>query len=378
MMRILYVATAAEFGGVSRHILWVAEHLISQGHEVGFVIAPEPRLMAQARKLGVEVFTNPYFVRAVQLYNDIRALRPVFKAIKRFKPDLVSAHSTKAGYAARLVCALTRTPVIFTAHGWAFTEGREMWKRQLLALAERVAAKVTRKIICVSEHDRELALKFRVGRPEQIVMVHNGVDPKPLLNADGAVVQQEFGLEEGPVLTMVGRLAPPKDPLTVLEATLLTDTAFKLLFIGGGVQYDAVQEFISENRLQRKVILTGEREDIPEILAVSDLFILSSRWEGLPRSIIEAMMAGLPVVATSVGGVPELVEDGVTGFLVPREDPEALAEAIRKLLADEDLRQRMGQAGREKALREFSLDRMLAQTQEVYEEILEVRASRHS
>jgi len=370
MMRILYVATAPEFGGVSRHILWLAEYLISQGHEVGFVIAPEPRLMAQARKLGVEVFTNPYFVRPVQLYNDIRALRPVLGAIRRFKPDLVSAHSTKAGYAARLVCALTRTPVIFTAHGWAFTEGRSMWKRRLLALAEWLAAKVTAKIICVSEHDRDLALKFKVGRPDQIVMIHNGVDPKPLLNADGAVVQQEFGLEEGPVITMVGRLAPPKDPLTVLEATLLTDTAFKLLFIGDGVQYDAVQEFIPENGLQHKVILTGEREDIPEILAASDLFILSSRWEGLPRSIIEAMMAGLPVVATRVGGVPELVEDGITGFLVPPKDPGALAEALQKLIEDPELRRRMGEAGREKTLREFTLDLMLEETEKVYHEVL--------
>ena len=122
--------------------------------------------------------------------------------------------------------------------------------------------------------------------------------------------------------------------------------------------------------LSNRVFLLGERNDVPSILASSDVFVLPSNWEGLPYTVIEAMMAGLPVVATSVGGVPELVEDGVTGFLVPRSDPEALAEALQRLIDDPELRERMGKAGRQKAMCEFTLDRMLRETEKVYEEVL--------
>ncbi len=115
----------------------------------------------------------------------------------------------------------------------------------------------------------------------------------------------------------------------------------------------------------------GQRSDIPQILAGSDIFILSSKWKGFPYAIIEAMMAGLPVVATRVGGVEEMVENRKTGYLVPANDPLALTKAIQRLLEEPELRKKMGQAGREKALRTFTLDRMLTQTQKVYEEVLD-------
>jgi len=342
-MRILYIATAAEFGGTAVHVLRLMEADVGKGYTVGLGSAPEPRLISEAKRLGVDLFPNPYFVRPVQLYKDLRALWPVFRAIRRFQPDLVSAHSTKAGYAARLVCAILHKPVIFTAHGWAFTEGRSRWTRWLLALAERLAAKVTTKIITVSEHDRDLALEFKVGRPDQIVTVHNGVDPKPFLNADRVEVRQEFNLREELVLTMVGRLSPPKDPLTLLKACQLLKGEFKLLIVGDGELRGSMEQFIPDNGLDHSVALVGERKDIPEILAV---------------------------VATRVGGVPELVEDGITGFLVPPKDPGALAEALQKLIEDPELRRRMGEAGREKTLREFTLDLMLEETEKVYHEVL--------
>jgi len=175
-MKILYVVTAGEWGGATLHVVQLMKYMAQQGHEVGLVAAPEPRLMEGAKGLGVKVFPNPHFVRPIRPCKDFRALWRVFEAIRQFKPDLVSAHSTKAGFAARFSCAILGVPVIFTAHGWAFTEGKNPLARYLLALAERLAAKVTKKIICVSEYDKALVLRFRVAPEWKLIVIHNGGD----------------------------------------------------------------------------------------------------------------------------------------------------------------------------------------------------------
>jgi len=369
-MKILYIITAAEYGGAPLHVLQLMEYMLQQGHEVGLVAAPEPRLMERAKALGVEVFPNHHFVRPIKPWKDVRALWVVFKSIKSFKPDLVHAHSTKAGYAARLACAIFHKPVVFTAHGWAFTEGKKLWERKLLSMIERLAAKVTARVICVSRYDREQALRWKVAKPEQLVVIYNGIKPGPFLEASGTSLRLKLGLNNPPVLTFVGRLVPQKDPLTLLKAIKILPKG-TLLMVGDGELRPHVEKYVCKHNLNKRVLILGQRKDVPRILAASDIFILSSRWEGLPYTIIEAMIVGLPIVATRVGGVSELVEDGVTGFLVPPKDPKALAEAIQKLLDDPELRKEMGQAGREKALREFTLDRMLHETEKVYEGVLE-------
>jgi glycosyltransferase involved in cell wall biosynthesis len=368
-MRILYVITAAEFGGASLHVLHLMKADVARGDTVGLVCAPEPRLCSEARDLGVEVFPTPCFVRPIRPLRDLRAACAVLRTTCSFKPDFLSAHSTKAGFAARIAGALFRKPVVFTAHSWAFTEGKTALERRVFSAAERLAARWTAKIICVSEHDRRLALQCRVGRRDQLLTVHNGVDPARFTGVEAAHVRRELRLEGKVVLTWVARLSPPKDPLTLLNAFRTLRTDAHLLLVGDGELRACVEEFIAEHRLADTVHAIGEQKAIPELLAASDLFVLSSRWEGLPYTIIEAMMAGLPVVATAVGGIPELVEEGVTGFLVPCGDPQALAERIRNLLDDRSLRRSMGEKGRQKALREFTLDQMLRKTERVYEEV---------
>ena len=369
-MKILYVVTGAGYGGAPVHVLRLIRADIESGHIVGLVTAPQSRMILEAEELGARVFPNSYFVRRVKAINDIRALWVVLKSVREFDPDLVSAHSTKAGFAARLACAVLRRQVVFTAHGWAFGEGRGRLRTRILALMERLAARVTARIICVSDHDRHLALRYGVAKPGKLIVIHNGVDPKPFLDANPGRVRIEFSLGRNRVMTTVGRLAPPKDPLTLLTACRSVKGDFVLMVVGDGELRGTVESSVSNGGLEHSVILAGERVDVPEILAASDVFVLSSRKEGLPYTIIEAMVAGLPVVATRVGGVPELVEDGVTGFLVPPGDPRALAEALQNVLDDSELRHRMGHAGRERALRGFSLDDMLRKTRRVYEEVV--------
>ncbi|CUS77491.1 Glycosyltransferase involved in cell wall bisynthesis [Candidatus Kryptonium thompsonii] len=364
-MKILYVVTSAGFGGASMHVLQLMRYMRGLGHSVGLVSAPEPRLVREAREMGVEIFQNPYFVRRLHLVNDLRAFIPVYKAIKKFKPDIIHAHSSKAGIIARFWSAVLNVkPVVFTAHGWVFTEGKKFWKRWLLAQVERVASIVTTKIICVSEHDRELAIEFKVAPPEKLLVIHNGVDPSLFQN-----IVKSQPHNDKPIVTFVGRLAPPKDLFFLIDVAENIDNAV-FWIVGDGELREKVQRYVSKKGLTDRIVLWGERYDIPEIFSKTDIFVLPSRWEGLPLTIIEAMMAGLPVVASNVGGVPELVEDGVNGFLVPPGDIVKFTKALQTLIENETLRKEMGEAGRAKAMKNFSLDKMLSKTVEVYYELL--------
>ncbi len=367
-MKVLYVVTSAGFGGAPLHVLQLMRYMRSLGHSVGLVSAPEPRLVREAEKLGVEVFPNPYFVRRFHLINDLRAFIPVYRAIKKFKPDIIHAHSSKAGIIARFWSAVLNVkPIIFTAHGWVFTEGRKFWIRWLLAQIERIAAITTTKIICVSEHDRELAIKFKVASPEKLIVIHNGVDISLFQN-----IVKSQPRNNKPVITFVGRLAPPKDLFFLIDvAERINNAVFWI--VGDGELREKVKRYISKKGLIDRVVLFWERCDIPEILSQTDIFVLPSRWEGLPLAIIEAMMAGLPVVASNVGGISELIEDGVNGFLIPPRDAVRFTKALQILIEDETLRKKMGEAGREKAMKNFTLDKMLSKTMEVYCELLKLK-----
>ena len=227
---------------------------------------------------------------------------------------------------------------------------------------------MTTKIICVSEYHRELALRCKVGRPDQIVVIPNGVDPTLFPGTEGDTIRKEFDLHGRVVVVVVSRLAPPKDITTLLKAAALLPEICKVLIVGDGELRPNAEELIRSMGLERKVYLAGNRSDIPDILAASDLFVLSSLSEGLPITIIEAMMSALPVVATSVGGVPELIDPGV-GVLVPPKAPEMLARAITSIVSDPEMRNKMGQSGRQRALERFTQERMVAATEKLYEHV---------
>ncbi len=289
---------------------------------------------------------------------DARALLEIAALLRRIRPDLIHAHTSKAGILGRIAARMYGIPAVFTAHTWCFAEGTS-WKWKLLGVPlERLAGSVSGSIINVSEANRSLALKYRIASPERLVTVHNGIPDEtwqpPELNG------------ETPGIVMVARFAPQKNQMMLLEAAARIRQPFHLLFVGSGPTLASVQDRARALGLADRTTFAGNRSDVPELLRQSAIFALPTRWEGFPISILEAMRAGLPVVASDVGGVREAVIDGENGFLIDQTDTAAFQRALEALLADYELRHRMACRSRLLFEQRFTAQHMLEKTYGLY------------
>jgi glycosyltransferase involved in cell wall biosynthesis len=285
--------------------------------------------------------------------------------IGELEPDLIAAHSSKAGWLARLVGRSLGVPVIFTAHGWVFTECGSDLRSEAYAFVEGLVAPLAARIVTVSEYDRRLAVQYGVAAPDKLVTVHNGIrDVAPQLRAQPGAAP--------PRLVMVARFSPQKDHATLIKVLSgLPELSWQIDFIGDGPLIPDMDRLVRDGGIQSRVRFLGLRKDVAECLAGAQLLLLTSNCEGLPLSILEAMRAGLPVIASDVGGVPELVRDGETGFLVARGDGPMLRDRLVRMIGDANLRERMGAAGRQRYEREFGFEQMFEATVAVYAQVLQ-------
>ncbi len=360
MKKILYVVTRAERGGGQVHVRDLLRGFQSS-HECHLATGEEGFLCEEARSLGIAVHLIPSMVQPIAPWKDLRAVVEIHALLKRLRPDLVHAHTSKAGLLARFVGAVAGIPVVFTAHTWSFAEGISR-KQTLIALPLERIAGLGSRIITVSESNRLLALSRGVGRERSITTVWNGIpDTRHRAGA---------GFAGRVRIVMVARFAEQKDQMLLLRALSTVNEDFELDFVGDGPTLLHAQNTAREFGLTDRVNFLGDRSDVAELLARAHMFVLSTKWEGLPLSILEAMRAGLPVVASHVGGVSEAVEDNVTGFLVPVGNADKLRAELLKLIRNRELRGNFGRAGRTRYEKDFTLHRMLAKTAAVYGEVM--------
>jgi len=362
-MKILYLVTKSEAGGAQTHIYQLSEYFIEKGNEVGIMSCPGGWLEEEAGKLGIKFYPNKYFSNIPDPIRIFKGMKEIKEVVDNFKPDLISCHSTAAGFMGRLAVR-NKIPTTFTAHGWAFTKGTPLWRRYLAILIEKIAGRFCLKIICVSDFDNKLVLKYKIVSEEKIVTIHNGVEFQYFEHLKHSNIQIVF----------IGRLAQPKDPLLLLKSFNSLSSELKdktqISIIGEGPKRKELEKFIKESKLEGKIRLFGgiSREKVFEILKKSDIFVLISNWEGFPYTIIEAMSCGLAIIASEVGGIKEAVDN--CGILVQRGDKEEIKNALEKLLKNPSLIREMGQNAQEKVKKEFSLDKMLKETEKVYKSII--------
>ena len=364
-IKILYVITTGHSGGAKTHLYELCTRL--PGCFSPIVIMGHPgTLEDRLVRAGVPVHIIPSLQREISLKKDIEAYRQLCAMVRSLQPDLLCLHSSKAGILGRLAAHRLGIPAVFTAHGWAFAEGVPPLQRFFYRQIERLAGRYCQCIICVSDYDYRLARRYNVAPPGCLAVVHNGIAAEPIPSSTP---------HDGPRpvrIIMVARFAPQKNQLLLLEAAnrLPAHQPFEIILVGDGPLLPTVQDHAARLPIAGKVHFLGNREDVGQLLRDSDIFVLSSWWEGFPITILEAMRAGLPVVASDVGGCREAVVDGQTGFLFEPGDVQTLSQRLSELTADQELRRQMGLAGQEWFITRFTADKMVEDTVKIYKDKL--------
>jgi glycosyltransferase involved in cell wall biosynthesis len=344
--------------------------------EVEFACAPGGDLIDEVVKQGVKFHPIRNFVQRISIYDDLMALFELVLLMRRQRYDIVHTHNSKAGFIGRLAARIAGMPiVVHTIHGFAFHEFEKPPRQILFILLERFAARFADKLITVSEPLKQWGLRLGIGKKEQYITIYDGIEiNRFILDVNVGQKRQEFGIKAADlVVGVVSKLWEGKGHRCILQAAqkvVKKVPDVKFMFVGEGYLRKELEQLVQKLGLSDYVIFTGFRTDIPQITAIFDIAVLASFYEGLGRVLLEAMVLGKPVIATRVGGIVDVVDDGKTGILVPPNDSEALAQALIKLLLDGELRRRMGEAGRAKIDAKFSARTMVSQIEKVYEELI--------
>lgn len=367
--RIAYLITNSEIGGAQAHVATLLEAL---GDRVeAFVLAGgEGPLLPTAQALGARTVRLSLLDNALSPLRAIAALRELVKALRLVDPDLIHAHSAKAGALGRLAGWLLGIPVVYTVHGFGFKPAAPRRQRIAARVAEWLLAPLTARLICVAQAERELARGLPVAA-RRIAVIHNGIADVPERAEPGAPMHR---------IVMVARFAAPKRPDLLIRAFAElaqpgdgTLAGCELVIAGDGPQLPAMRA-LAQRLAPGRVVFTGNVAAVPALLASAQAFVLASDHEGFPLSILEAMRAGLPVVATDLPGIREQLDDGRCGLLCMPDSVPALADALARLAGDATLRMTLGTAARERWAHQYGVTAMADATWSIYREQLPAAA----
>jgi len=362
-------------------LLPLIDRLGKEGYNVQVATSPGGDT-EQLRKDGYIINTVD-IGRRIRPVANLKAIFALRRLIKREKFDIVHVHSPLAAMLGRIAAKMAgAATVIYTAHGFYFHENMTKWKRRCIVCVEKILGRMCTDILLLqSAEDRKTAIKEGISLPQNAVWISNGIDINKFTPREpDEQLREAFGIKkEDKVVGFAGRIVREKGIEELVKAVAVVKErvpSVKLLIVGDtlGSDRDAgakeiIKRVITENDLKENVIFAGLRNDMPQVYALLDVFVLPSYREGMPRSILEAMACGKPVVATDIRGSREEVVDGTTGKIVPPGEVKPLAFAIRAILTDKEMALKMGSAGRKSVEAEFNEEMVLDKEMEIYKRL---------
>ncbi len=381
-IRVMRVIARLNVGGPALHVSLLNSGLHPDRFRSWLVTGTENpgegSLRAYAEARGVEPIVVPEMLgQATLAPRDAVALTKMVRLVRRIRPHVVHTHTAKAGFLGRVAARAAGVPVVLhTYHGHVLSGYYGGLRTTGLRLMERGLARLTDRLITVSDRVRDDLVAFGVASAERFTVVPLGLDLAPMFEAHlhRGILRRELDIpDEVPVIGIVGRLFPVKNHTLFLDAAAQVAErvpSARFLVVGDGPLRGELEQRAGQPDLAGRVIFTGWRHDLPVIYAGLDMLVVSSVNEGTPVSAIEAMAAGCPVVATRVGGLPDLVDHGRTGWLVPPGEARALSEAVASMLGDQTRVDALREAARDDVERRFLASRLVDDVERLYVELL--------
>lgn len=372
--RILLVITKGNWGGAQRYVYDLAVAALEAGHEVTVACGTTGELITRLEEAHVPVVMVEGLARDIKASSDVRAFRGLVKLMRALRPDVVHSNSSKAGALAALAARVTGVRrSIFTCHGWAFNENRPVWQKIIIGFAHYLTVLLSDVTICVSAALKRDA-KWMPLVQKRFVVIHNGVSPVNILAKDVARAALAPGMpaddrNRGLWIGTIAELHPTKQLSVAIEAFARIAHQFPAVhyfIMGDGQDRAHLESLIWSKQLNERIHLCGHVKDAPQYLSAFDTFVLPSRSEALGMVILEAGMATLPVIASNVGGIPEIISNNESGLLVRSGDVQQLTDALTHFLSNTELRHQFGTALHSRVIQNFSLDRMVRDTLTLY------------
>lgn len=378
---VLHLITRLIVGGAQENTIDTAANLDQDLFKTeiisGLQTGSEGSLVEDVRIKGIPLTLIPELVREVSPRNDFRALRKLHSTMRSCNPAIVHTHSSKAGILGRLAARMAGVPVIVhTIHGWGFHDFMPLPQRYFYILLERLLARFTHALIAVSNQDIQVGLRNNIGSEDQYHLIRSAILTKKISpdQIDPKISRTEFGIpQDAIVIGTIGRLSPQKNPKDWIRIAGLIHRSFPDVFflvVGDGPLRSQVEQEVRKMDVAEKIIIAGIQRDVSRYLSAMDIFMMTSLWEGLPRTILHALNMNIPVVAYNVGGVPEVVIQGETGLLSQPGNIDEMTKHIENLINDPQLRARLGKNGADLIQDEFDLNKMIREITELYEMLL--------
>ena len=377
-LKVIHIITMLELGGAQGNTLFTVSNLDRNRFRVGLITGPGGILDEEATKIpDLDLKFVPALVRPVHPLKDLSAFIEITRILRKEKPDIVHTHSSKAGIIGRLAAKAAGVPiVIHSVHGFGFNPYQRLLVRRLYIFLEKFMARYTNVLITVAEENIKTGLRCGIGNRELYTLIRSGVDIQKIKRSAAATdlraLRQELKLpEDAKIVLSVGPFKVQKDPIAFVECAARVASqvpAVKFLWSGDGELRADVEKRVRELHLENVIALLGWRKDIPALLRLCDVFILTSLWEGLPRAGVEALIVGKPVVAFAVDGIPEIVRDGQNGFVLPPGNHDEFARKLIQVLIDPNLHKNLSAEAARSIDASFDIHRMVRQQEQLYGE----------
>lgn len=388
MKKVLFVITKSNWGGAGRYVYDLAVSLPKEKYEIAVALGGTGTLATKLKEAGVKVIGIPHLERDINFVKELLSTLYLWKILQRERPDIIHLNSSKIGGLGALVArflrlwdrwdrkgtarAIWKPNIIFTVHGWAFNERRNFIYQGIIYFLQWLTAFLSDNIIILSRHDYRQAVEMPLIANEKFILLPLGIKMPGLLTQEASRAFLKIDKKQKNIIGILTEFTKNKgleyliDGAEKMKQDKNKKTNFQIIVIGEGEDFEKTEKDVADKNLEDEIILTGFITDAAKYLKAFDIFILPSLKEGLPYVILEAMNASLPIVASSVGGLTDLIENEGNGILIPPKRADEIAEALDELIHHPAKRKKYGERSLVLATQKFSFDKMLSGTIDIY------------